>query len=99
MKRLRLTPRALSDLDAIADYTLAQWGDKQAEKYLLEIERRFRWLVRNPNAGRVREDISKGYRSYVQGGHVIFYVIEDDAVIVIGVPHGAMDIEAYFDKP
>jgi toxin ParE1/3/4 len=60
MTGYRVAPRALRDLDAIADYTLARWGERQAEKYLLEIERRFRWLARNPHAGRVREDVAAG---------------------------------------
>lgn len=55
MSRYRLTARALKDLDQIADYTLAQWGERQTEKYLSDMAARFEWLGDNPGAGRVRE--------------------------------------------
>lgn len=99
MSRFRVTPRALRDVDAIADYTLAKWGERQAEKYIADLEQRFRWLSQNPNAGRAREEVGEGYRSYPQGAHVIFYVIDTSGIAIIGVPHAAMDVEAYFDAP
>ena len=98
MTGYRLTPRALKDLDQIADYTLAQWGERQTEKYLSEMATRFRWLSQNPGAGRLRDEIDHGYRSYRQGSHLIFYIVENDVVAIIGVPHGSMDIDAYFQS-
>ncbi len=99
MSRVRVTPRARRDVDAIADYTLAKWGEKQAEKYIAELEQRFRWLGQCPAAGRVRDEVCEGYRSYPHGAHVIFYIVDGGEVAVIGVPHGAMDIDAYLDTP
>lgn len=99
MSRFRLTPRALRDVDTIADYTLAAWGERQAEKYLAELEQRFRWLAQNPHGGRSRDEVGTGYRSYPHGAHVIFYLIEGGDVAIIGIPHGSMDIDAYFATP
>jgi toxin ParE1/3/4 len=99
LSSFRLTPRALRDLDQIADYTLAEWGDKQAAVYLAALARRFEWLAKNPDAGRMREDIGQGYRSYREGSHLVFYVVEQGIVIIIGVPHGSMDIDAFFRSP
>lgn len=99
MSAFRLTPRALRDLDQIADYTLAQWGDSQAETYLNALANRFEWLSKNPNAGRARDDIGEGYRSYRQGSHLIFYIVEQSVVAIIGIPHGSMDIEVFFESP
>lgn len=96
MKQFRVTPRALKDLDAIADYTLATWGERQTERYLSELRRRFQWLAERPNIGRARDEIGEGFRSYPHGPHVIFYLIEADDIAVIGVPHASMDIYAYF---
>lgn len=97
MSRFRLTPRALRDIDAIADYTLAAWGERQTEKYLGELEQRFRWLAQSPHAGRPRDEVGEGYRSYPHGSHVIFYLIVPECIAIIGIPRGAMDIEAYFE--
>jgi toxin ParE1/3/4 len=99
MSRYRLTPRAVRDIDQITDYTLATWGERQTEKYLAELDQRFRWLAQNPKAGRARDEVGEGYRSFPHNAHVIFYLIDKDGVAIIGVPHGAMDIEAYFEPP
>jgi len=99
LSTFRLTPRALRDLDHIADYTLAQWGEEQAEIYLNALANRFDWLAKNPSAGRTRDEIGPNYRSYRQGSHLIFYILERGVVAIIGIPHGSMDIEAFFNAP
>lgn len=99
MRKYRLTPRALKDLDLIADFTLATWGERQSEKYLSDMAKRFDWLSKNPGAGRLREEIGEGYRSYRQGSHLIFYIVSGDIVAIIGIPHGSMDIDTYFQSP
>lgn len=98
MTDFRLTPRALRDLDAIADYTMATWGERQTEKYITELQERFRWLAQRPKVGRLRTEVREGFRSYPHGAHVIFYVIIGADIAIIGVPHGAMDVEAYFER-
>lgn len=90
--KFRLTPRAAADLDAIADYTFERWGLEQLENYLSSLNSRFEWLAENPFAGRKRNDVNAGYRSYPEGSHVIFYVVSEDHVSIIGIPHKSMDI-------
>ncbi len=92
----RLTPRAAADLDAIADYTVETWGLAQLETYLMGFNNRFQWLADNPLAGRERNDVHPGYRSYPEGSHVIFYIINDDQVDIIGMPHKSMDASTFF---
>ncbi len=94
MAKYRLTPRALSDLDAIADYSLESWGPRQTEDYLRKMADRFQWLADNPSIGRARDDIADGYRSFPEGKHVIFYLILPEEIAIIGVPHSAMDVTA-----
>ena len=88
----RLTLRAAEDLDAIADFTIQTWGLEQLETYLRSLTRRFEWLAENPFAGRERNDIHPGYRSFPEGSHIIFYIVSDDHVDIIGIPHKSMDI-------
>ena len=92
----RLTPRALADLDAIASYTLERWGEAQVEAYLRALSNRFEWLAENPQLGKPRDDVAKGYRCYLQGRHLIFYIFDDSSVDIIGLPHRSMDIETFF---
>lgn len=88
----RLTPRAVADLDAIADYTIDQWGTDQLERYLGSLVRRFDWLCENPLAGRERNDVHPGYRSFPEGNHIVFYLISKDHIDIIGIPHKSMDV-------
>ncbi len=92
MSGYRLTPGAAKDLDAIADFSLARWGERQTEKYLTDMIRRFEWLDAHPTAERARDEIGEGYRSYRHGSHLIFYIVVNGAVAIIGIAHGSMDI-------
>ncbi len=90
--RYRLTPRAATDVEHIAAYTMEQWGAEKMGDYLRSLSQRFEWLARNPFAGRERNDVHPGYRSFPEGRHVVFYVVSDEGVDIIGVPHQSMDI-------
>jgi toxin ParE1/3/4 len=92
----RLTPRAVADLDAIAYYTIETWGLAQLETYLMGFNSRFQWLADNPLAGRERNDVQPGFRSYPEASHVIFYIINEDKVDIIGIPHKSMDVSVFF---
>ena len=64
--------------------------------YLRSLNKRFEWLARNPFAGRERNDVQPGYRSFPEGSHVIFYMVSDEYVDIIGIPHKSMDIGSGF---
>jgi len=94
----KLTPRAKEDLRSIWRYTRDIWGEPQADKYLFEVYERFQWLAERPRAGKHRADIMEGYFCFPQGSHLIFYLIHDNYVSIIGVLHKEMDIWNYFEK-
>jgi toxin ParE1/3/4 len=94
--RYRITPRAAADLRAIARYTVQTWGYKQRDIYLSAIDRRFSWLAENPSLGKPRPEVGDGYYSYPEGSHVIFYLMSEDGIDIIGVPHQRMDVLNYF---
>lgn len=96
-KNYRVTPRARDDLLNIARYTENLWGKKQRDIYLKLIEKRFAWLAENPLLGKHRTDIQLGYYSFVQGQHVIFYLVGQNVIDIIGVLHQQMDIVGYFN--
>ncbi|KIC35905.1 hypothetical protein RA27_22490 [Ruegeria sp. ANG-R] len=95
MAEFLLTPRALSDLDAIAEYTIVHWGRQQAETYISDLISRMEWLAADPNLGTPRDEVAPGYRSFPQGQHVLFYLVDQDHIAIIGIPHKSMDIEAH----
>lgn len=95
MAEYLLTPRALKDLYAIADYSLERWGREKTHKYLTSLTGRMQWLVDDPGRGHPRDDIEPGYRFFREGQHLIFYVTIGSNISIIGVPHGSMDIETH----
>jgi len=95
---VRLTPRAVQELDDIADYSLAEWGEAQTRQYMGALDARFEWLARSPRRGRSAEAVSPGLCRYRQGAHLIFYREIEGGIEIIGVPHASMDMDAYFDE-
>jgi toxin ParE1/3/4 len=53
-------------------------------------------LAENPLSGRYRPEIKEGYYSYLQGSHVIFYMVRNGGIDILGIPHQQMDIAGYF---
>lgn len=94
---VRITPRAYVDLRNIARYTLRQWGKAQRDVYIRDLDRRFSWLAEQPHAGKHRPDIQEGYFCFPQGSHLIFYLIREGGIDIIGIPHKAMDVQNHFD--
>ncbi len=92
----RITPRAAQDLRNIGRYTLKRWGKEQRDTYLRALDRRFAWLAELPDRGRHRPEVQEGYYSYLQGSHVVFYLIREAGIDIIGIPHQRMDILNYF---
>lgn len=94
VKTYRVTPKAERDLLAIGQYTLEKWGVRQRDIYLQNLVNRFTWLCEHPNLGANRDDIKQGYLSYHEGKHLIFYVVSDEFIDIIGVLHERMDFQS-----
>jgi toxin ParE1/3/4 len=92
-----LTPRAKEDLQGIWSYTHEFWSEAQADKYVTSLYERFGWLAERPRTGKHRPDICEGYYCFPQGSHLVFYLIRDNEIDIIGVPHNEMDVLNYFD--
>lgn len=96
MPGFRVTPRARDDLKNIGRYTEPQRGKCQRNTYLKALEKRFGWLAENPQLGKHRTDVVEGYYSFPEGEHVVFYLIGDEGIDIIGIPPKEMDIVPYF---
>ena len=96
VRKFRVTKRAKEDLVGIGRYTERVWGKKQRDKYLGEMDACFNWLAQDAKLGRHRPEIHDGYFSFPQGSHVVFYMIGEDFIDIIGIPHKSMDIGTFF---
>jgi len=74
----------------VSNYKLSE--QKQAEKYMTQLENRFEWLVKNPDIGMDRKELKEGYRSYFEGKHTIFYRKSKIGIEIIGVPNQSEDV-------
>jgi toxin ParE1/3/4 len=92
MLKIRLSRAAERDLESIWFYTITEWGEAQAEKYVALIERGFSQLLDNPYLGKERPDIQAGYRVLYVEKHLIFYQVNESYIEVFGIPHMRMDV-------
>lgn len=86
---------AQDDLESIWFYTYEEWGKTQADTYLEALIGRFEWLVDNASSGKPRDDVKQGYYCFPEGMHLIFYVLNNNHVEIIGIPHQRMDVVEY----
>ena len=75
--RLRFSKLALDDLALIHDYTLAEWGEEQAVKYVGALWDALEEIAAAPDRWRLRPDIYQGCRARVCGRHLIIYRTRD----------------------
>jgi toxin ParE1/3/4 len=95
MIRYVLSPKAQADIDDIWSYTVENWGDQQAERYLRGLQRAIEDIAENPDKGRPCDHIRAGYRKYPVGSHVLFYRVVDGLIDVVRILHQRMDFERH----
>ena len=71
-------------------------GIAQRNKYLKELDNAFHELADSPKLGKLRSEIKQGMRSYQQGKHVIFYMVEPEQIVVLNILHENMLPELRF---
>ena len=88
----RIRQLAVEDLERIWIYSFQQWGGEQADHYLQALFDRFTWLAEYPKLGKARDDIKPGYFCFPEGRHLVFYIVTNTDIEIIGVPHQSMDV-------
>ncbi len=86
---VRLTSRAKNDLRDIYRYSVENFGQTQAEKYLGGLEHMFDLLIDNPHLGKSMDEES---RRYVYKGHYVIYTIEVDTVVIHSIRNTKMEL-------
>jgi len=88
-------PRAQSDLAEIWDY-IADDSEPAADEFIDTLDQKFQVLAARPLAGRVRDELAEGIRSFPVGRYIIFYRPQAQGVEIVRVLHGARDLDAIF---
>ena len=90
-----LSYKAAADLDQIHEYTILNFGLKQARAYLSGLRGRFETLAGNPMQGRSASELSPGLRRLEYQSHVVFYMPKDNGIRIVRVLHQSMDVKRY----
>lgn len=91
MRRVRLSPGALADLDAIHIY-IARHNPAAADDVIRRIQARILALESEPFIGQARPELRPDLRNLVVGNYLVFYLVADDLVEIVRVLHGAQDL-------
>jgi toxin ParE1/3/4 len=81
------SPEALDDRERICDYYV---------RVLREIAEVIALIEDHPFAGRARNEVRPGLRSFASTPHVVFYRVANDTPEVVRVLDGRQDIEEKF---
>ena len=94
MARFELTNKAVEDLTAIWEYTVAKWSEQQAERYYRLIIQRCEEIANNPNLGKHYEGIRNDLFGLRISRHIIFYRKQSGQPIEITrILHARMDLK------
>ena len=93
MAKIRLSRKAIADLDSIWDYTVETWSEEQAVIYYRQIYGAIQGLNNLPVFLEKRYDVIKsGLWGFKVGHHIIFYKKGDNGSISVDrILHEKMD--------
>ena len=90
--RVSLTQRALNDLRELEEFSIRQWGQKTADKYLSEIAAALDRLQENPDILRLEPDFAPGLYFYRVKKHFLVCDYHNDYTVVLTLIHTSMDL-------
>ncbi|SKC39189.1 toxin ParE1/3/4 [Bacteroidales bacterium WCE2004] len=97
MAKIRLSRKAIADLDGIWDYTVETWSEDQAVVYYRQIHTSILGLNRLPAFLEKKYEIIKpGLMGHKVGHHIIFYrKHRDGSIWVVRILHERMDYQRH----
>lgn len=88
---LRLTPRAIADLDDIWRYTAENWSMAQADRYLDDLIGLFDTIAAMPTLAREHVEFTPPVRIHRHEEHLIVYLSNTRQVTILRVLGGRQD--------
>ena len=96
--QLRLSKLAIGDITLIHDYTVGEWGEEQAIKYVHALWDALEEVAAAPERWRLRPDIYDGCRARVCASHLIIYRVHEGTVEIGRILHGAMNLRDHVPR-
>jgi toxin ParE1/3/4 len=95
----RLAPEAETELDEIWYFIATESGSVDiADRFINSITDRFFRIAAYPYAGRVRDDLRPGLRSFPVGQYLVIYRVVSPDVLILHVAHGRRNLEWLFGQ-
>lgn len=88
-----LSTLAEDDIYQIAIYTMTHFGINQSGKYQHELTETLTLLSNAPQIGRECSWIKVGIRSFTFKKHTIYYLEQENKILIARIIHQSMDIE------
>jgi toxin ParE1/3/4 len=89
-----LSPEAAADLDEIWLYITEHSSVETADRFIDRLTDAFLLLAAHPYAGRTRDELREGYRSFPVSSYLVFYRVRGRDVWILRVLHGSRDLDA-----
>jgi toxin ParE1/3/4 len=94
----KLSKHAAEDFAAIYEYTLLNFGARQADAYTDDLESAFRLLSSSPLMGHECQEIADGVRRHDHQRHAIFYRRREPSIFIIRILHQQMEPMRHFSE-
>ena len=91
MADYELSKRAEQRLSEIYEYSIEEFGQKTARRYLNGLHQTFGQLADNQDIGSDLDDIRPGLRRLIHESHVVYYQPTATGVLIIEVLHKGQD--------
>ncbi len=92
MLEIVFRPQAEADLNSIADYTIAAWGEAQAKRYILDIRHQIETISQFLGMGSEAFGLSADYRKVRSGHHRVIYRYTETELIIVRILHEREDV-------
>jgi toxin ParE1/3/4 len=92
MARVTFLPGAERDLEDIHEYTVEEWSEAQARRYLVGLRASLDKVASFPHLG-VEALPHSGIRVWTYGSHRVVYQAREDGIEVSRIFHAARDVD------
>jgi toxin ParE1/3/4 len=93
MYEIEYSTSALSDIKNIFQYSIENFGELAAKKYLNNLHAFIEKLSKMPTRGHRRRDLQDQFLTYQLEQHTIIYLIDEDhkSIIIVRLLHNKMN--------
>ena len=96
MVDFKLSKKADEDLANLYEYGIVNFGVEHAASYFLELNNKFQFIIENTELGKPADELFRGLRRMAFKSHVIFYLEQEDHILIVRVLRQEMDFYRHF---